>query len=275
MESIGAFRYTRRMPPEARPGPSTEHSDSLLTFAMERPLHYVWGLLADAAIFFSTIVLGTIATLGAVVTRRGWPVDVVGKVWCRLIVWMCGIDVELEGAQHLRPGRCYILISNHLSNFDIWCTFAALPVPVRFVAKKELLRFPFFGQALAVSDHIVIDRQNPQSAIEKINAAAARSERGVCILFYAEGTRSPDGNVHAFKKGGVTLALRSRLPIVPVSVSGTRKFLPKGCAVIRPGGKVKLVLGEPISTDGLDIEARDELNERVRQVVLRNFIAEY
>jgi len=275
METVGAFRYTRRMPPEARPGPSTQHSDSLLAFAMERPLHYLWGLFADTGIFVSTIVLGTIATLGAVVTRRGWPVDVLGKVWCRLIVWMCGIDVELEGAHHLRPGQSYILISNHLSNFDIWCTLAALSVPVRFVAKKELLRFPFFGQALAVSDHIVIDRQNPESAIEKINAAAARSERGVCILFYAEGTRSPDGNVHAFKKGGVTLALRSRLPIVPVSVSGTRKFLPKGCAVIRPGGKVKLVLGEPISTDGLDIEARDELNERVRQVVLRNFIAEY
>jgi 1-acyl-sn-glycerol-3-phosphate acyltransferase len=275
MESARTFRYRGRMPPEARPGPSPQHSDSLLTFAMERPLHYVWGLFADAGIFVSTIVLGTIATLGAVVTRRGWPVDVLGKLWCRLIVSMCGIDVELEGAHHLRPGQSYVLISNHLSNFDIWCTLAVLRVPVHFVAKKELLRFPFFGQALAVSDHIVIDRQNPESAIEKINAAAAGSKRGVCILFYAEGTRSSDGDVHAFKKGGVTLALRSRLPIVPVSVSGTRKFLPKGCAVIRPGGKVKLVLGEPISTEGLDLEARDELNERVREAVLRNFVLDY
>ena len=136
-----------------------------------------------------------------------------------------------------------MLISNHLSNFDIWCTFACMPITVRFVAKKELLQLPVFGQALAVSDHIVIDRQDPESAIDKINAAAARAPEGIGILFYAEGTRSRDGKIHEFKKGGVSLALRTGLPIVPMSVSGTRKFLPRGCAVIRPGGRVRLVLG--------------------------------
>lgn len=255
--------------------PSGTADHSLLSFATQHPLRYLWGLGADVWIFVSTIGFGLLAIVGALLTRRGWPIDVLGRVWSRAIVRVCGIELEIEGLERLQPGQSYVLISNHLSNFDIWCTLASMPFVVRFVAKRELLRLPVFGQALAVSDHIVIDRANPESAIAKINAAAARTERGMGILFYAEGTRSRDGKVHEFKKGGVSLALRTQLPIVPMSVSGTRKFLPRRCAVIRPGGRVRIVLGDPIPTAGLSFEARDALNERVRRVVMTNFIEEF
>ena len=92
------------------------------------------------------------------------------------------------------------------------------------------------------------------------------------ILFYAEGTRSRDGKVNEFKKGGVSLAISTQLPVVPMSVSGTRKFLPRGCAVIRPGGRVRIVLADPIPTTGLTWDDRDALNERVRSVVVSNFV---
>jgi 1-acyl-sn-glycerol-3-phosphate acyltransferase len=185
------------------------------------------------------------------------------------------MEIDVQGLERLQPGQSYVLISNHLSNFDIWCTMGTMPFEVRFVAKKELLRIPIFGQALALSDHIVIDRDDPQSAIEKINAQTASTPSGIGILFYAEGTRSRDGKVHEFKRGGVSLALRTQLPIVPVSISGTRKFLPRGCKVIRPGGRVLLVLGEPIPTASISFERRDELNERVRAVVLSNFVENF
>ena len=249
--------------------------ESLAVFVRERPFHYLWGLAADVAIVLYTFFFGPLAVAGALTTRRTQIVDWVGRTWCRLIVRTCGIAVDLHGLHHLKPGKSYVLISNHLSNFDIWCTLATLPGTLRFVAKKELLSVPFFGQALAVSDHIVIDRKNPDEAIRKINAAAARSEAGIRILFYAEGTRSPDGEVHPFKRGGVTLALRTGLPIVPLSISGTRKFLPKNCAVIRPSGRVRIVLDEPIETAGLSLEARDELNRRVRERVVRNYVRDY
>lgn len=247
---------------------------SLLSFAVQHPLRYLWGLGADAWIAVTTIVLGSLAVAGTLVLRRGSVVDVLGRWWSRGIVWVCGIDVEVVGLERLRPGQSYVLISNHLSNFDIWCTLARMPFVVRFVAKKELLRIPVFGQALAVSGHIVIDRGDPESAIARINDAAARTEEGMGILFYAEGTRSRDGKVHEFKKGGVSLALRTQLPIVPMSVSGTRRFLPRGCAVIRPGGRVRIVLGEPIATAGRPFEDRDALNDQVRQVVVANFVEE-
>jgi len=249
--------------------------DSLLSFAVQHPLRYLWGLAADAWIAVSTIVLGLMAIMATFLSRSPRPIDVLGVLWSRWIMRACGIDLEVVGLERLRPGQSYVLISNHLSNFDIWCTLGSMPFTVRFVAKKELLRIPVFGQALQLSDHIVIDRQNPQAAITKINAAAARGPQGIGILFYAEGTRSRDGKIREFKKGGVSLALRSGLPIVPMSVSGTRKFLPRGCAVIRPGGRVRIVLGEPIPTAGVPYEEREQLNQRVRDVVVSNYVPDF
>ena len=241
-----------------------------------RPTRLLWGWAADAAIFFLTVGCGSLAVLGTLITRKPWPVDFFARIWSRWITTACGIQVDVHGLEHLDPRQSYVIISNHLSNFDVFVTIAALPVTVHFVAKQELLKLPFFGQALALSDHIVIDRSHPEDAVARINARAAKQiDNGFCILFYAEGTRSPDGKVHPFKKGGVSLAIRAGLPILPMSVSGTRKFLPKGHRVIRPGGRVRIVLDKPIETAGYPLERRDELNEVVRSVVIKNFVEDY
>jgi 1-acyl-sn-glycerol-3-phosphate acyltransferase len=240
------------------------------------PLRFVWGLAADAAIFWLTVLFASIAVVTILVTRRTKAVDYLGPIWSRWVLRACGIRVDVEGLEHVDPNRPYIIVSNHLSNFDIWATLAALPLRIHFIAKKELTRLPFFGQALAMSDHIVIDRSNPEEAVARINGqVAAQIGTGFCVLFYAEGTRSPDGKVHNFKKGGVTLAIRAGLPIVPMSISGTRKFLPKGYLVIRPRGRVKLHLAPPIETKGMTLDDRDALNERVRGIVIQHYVEGY
>lgn len=234
----------------------------------------VWGAAADVLVACWTIFLAIPAILFTMVTRRTWAIDFLAPIWSRVILWICGVRVEVRGLERLNPHRSYILISNHLSNFDIWVTLAAVPLRIRFVAKKELLRIPFFGTALAMSDHIVIDRSNPEKAVRQINERVAQQARGgkpFCLLFYAEGTRSPDGRVQPFKKGGVTLALRTGLPIVPVAISGTRKLLPKNALLIRPGGRVRLVFSDPIETKGRTLEDREELNEQVRRIVIENY----
>lgn len=244
--------------------------------AIRGPLRLLWGLAADLAIFVYTVCLGSLAVIGTLVTRQPWPVDFLGPIWCRWILKACGIHVDVLGLENVDPQKPYVIISNHLSNFDIWATLAALPLKIHFVAKKELLRLPFLGQALAVSDHIVIDRSNPGEAIARINArVASQIGQGFCILFYAEGTRSPDGKVHPFKKGGVTLAMRTGLLIVPMSVSGTHKYLPKRSAIIRPGGRVRIVLDKPIDATTYTEDRRDELNELVRSIVVKNYIEDY
>jgi 1-acyl-sn-glycerol-3-phosphate acyltransferase len=243
---------------------------------LEKPLHVLWGLGADLAIFLITLWWGTLCIILMLIVRRGWPADVLGPIWGRWILRACGIEVEVEGIEKIDRNGSYVLISNHLSNFDIFVILAALPLTIRFVAKKELLRVPIFGQALALSNHIVIDRSNPEEAIARINARVAeRSGGSFCILFFAEGTRSPDGKVHLFKKGGVSLAIRTGLPVVPMSISGTRKFLPKGHAIIHPRGRVKIVLDLPLETTSCRLGDRDALNQRVREVVTRNYVEDY
>jgi 1-acyl-sn-glycerol-3-phosphate acyltransferase len=240
------------------------------------PVYFLWGLAADAAVTAATLWWGTLATILTLTTRSSWPVDVFGPIWARWILKACGIDVQIEGLRHIDRSKSYVVISNHLSNFDVFATLGALPLKVRFVAKKELTKVPVFGWALALSDHIIIDRAKPEEAIARINAHVAKHlNEGFCLLFYAEGTRSPDGKIHQFKKGGVTLAIRTGLPIVPMSVSGTRKFLPKGRVVIQPGGRVKIVLDKPIDTTGYSLDGRNALNARVRNAVLQNFIENY
>ena len=241
-----------------------------------RIARWLWGVAATIAIFFITVWWGGLCIVTILITRRGWAADVYGRIWCRWILAVCGIQIDVEGVEHLDPTRSYVIISNHLSNFDIWATVARVPAKIRFVAKKELLRFPIFGQALALSDHIIIDRGKPEEAVEIINRQAReRIGEGFCILFYAEGTRSRDGKIHAFKRGGAALALQTGLPIIPMTISGTRKFLPRGSAIFRPGGRVKIVLSEPIETAGLDIKRRDELTERVRSIVIKHYVESY
>jgi 1-acyl-sn-glycerol-3-phosphate acyltransferase len=241
-----------------------------------RPLQFLWGVIADVVVFLVTLVFAIVGIVAALITGRTRMIDFLGPIWGRVVVAVCGVRLDVSGLENIDRDRSYVVISNHLSNFDIWATFAALPLNLRFVAKQELARLPFFGRALRMSDHVIIDRSNPEDAVARINArVAARGAAPFHLLFYAEGTRSPDGKIHAFKKGGVSLAIRTGLPIVPVTISGTWKLLPKDALVIRPGGAVKIVLAPPIETTGYTIEQRDELNARIREVILSNFDEHY
>lgn len=232
----------------------------------------VWGVAASAVVVAATFACAVIGVIATRITRRATMIDRLGPIWGKVALTACGARVEVHGLEHLDRSRSYVIISNHLSNFDVLATFAALPVNLRFVAKQELTKLPFFGQALKLSEHVVIDRSHPDEAIARINARVARrGSAPFCILFYAEGTRSPDGRIHAFKKGGVNLAIRTGLPVLPLTISGSWKFWPKNSVLIRPGGRIKITLSPPIDTGGYSIEQRDELNERVRAAIVANF----
>ncbi len=126
-------------------GDRDPHATSLFDFALSHPVHYLWGLGANAWIFAATFVLGILSMILMFITRRGWPIEWIGPIWGRSILRACGIHVDLEGLENVTGCGSCVLISNHLSNFDIWCTLATLPKTVRFVAKKELTRIPIFG----------------------------------------------------------------------------------------------------------------------------------
>jgi 1-acyl-sn-glycerol-3-phosphate acyltransferase len=255
--------------PETRLGPTSDSPRAVVRDGRREIGRLLVSLVVDAAIVLYTLVIGSAVIVAAAVSQRA--VDWLGALWCRLIVWTCAARIEVVGLERLPRGRSYVLVANHQSNFDIWALVSVLRMPPRFIAKHELLRLPVFGWALRVSGQIVIDRADPESAKVAINRATRALPEGMCLCFFAEGTRSADGRIGAFKKGAVALALMTGLPLVPVSISGTRKFLPKRGRLVRPGGRVRIVFGEPVETAGLTLEARDELNERMREQVYAAF----
>lgn len=219
-------------------------------------------------------ILGAVAALVArIFDRTGNAVLVLARWWSQLIVLLAGVKVHVTSRATIDPKKPYVFMSNHASTVDIWTLFVALPVPVRMIAKKQLAAIPLFGWAMWAGRFIFIDRANAASARRSIDRAEARIRGGESALIFPEGTRTRDGNLGAFKKGGFHLAIDAGVPIVPVALSGTREAMPRGSLLLKPG-HVQVTIGAPFTTAGLTADDRDALLERVRAEIAR-MIAEH
>jgi 1-acyl-sn-glycerol-3-phosphate acyltransferase len=194
----------------------------------------------------------------------------VAQKWARGILRLSGVEVEVRGAENILPDRPQIFMANHQSFFDIFIVLAFIPAQFRFIAKKELFRVPIFGSALRRYGTIEIDRQHHASAVRSIGEAARKIREGKSVVTFPEGTRSPDGEVKDFKKGVFHLAQMAGVPIVPVSIVGSREILPKHSLKVSPG-KIVMVIDEPVETAAYSEERRGELIAKVRDVVVKNF----
>ncbi len=228
-----------------------------------------------AALYLVALVAGTVwygskVLLAAWFGRRERRRDANERAtrgWGRLLLRAAGVPVTAQGLEHLRRGEAQIIAANHQSWFDILAIFSALPLEVRFVAKKELFAIPFFGSVLHALGHVRLDRSNRRAAIEAYGVAARyiRDER-LSVLVFPEGTRSRTGLMQPFKSGSFVLAIESGAPVVPVYVAGTFGILPKGSLRVRPR-PVTVAVGAPIPTTGLTVDDRDRLRDRTREAV--------
>ena len=205
-------------------------------------------------LFFGTILFGLTAACAALLARGGNISHLVGRLWARLMLLVSGVKVQVAGLQNINPNEAYVFAANHQSQFDIFALLGHLPIQFRWLAKEELFRLPFLGAGMKGAGYIPIDRSNRRAAFESIDLAATRVREGVSIVIFPEGTRSLDGKLKGFKKGGFHLAIKSKRPMVPVSISGTFSILPKKGFRVRPRA-VRIYVGEPVST--ADITAKD------------------
>ncbi len=217
------------------------------------------------AISVYTIVLGTISLLSALVDRRGHIAHWCARAWSKLILATTGVSVDVRQQGTLEPDRSYIFASNHQSIYDIPIVFASLPRQLRIVAKSSLGRFPFLGWHLRWTGHLLVDRERPGPAILKKMAHLVHD--GASLIVFPEGTRSRDGQVQPFKGGLFLLAIESGMPIVPVSVAGSRHVMLKGRLMTCPG-HVTLTVHEPIATGEFHRGDARALAERVREIVV-------
>lgn len=153
--------------------------------------------------------------------------------------------------------RSYIVISNHGSWLDIMANFIAVPLPIRFLSKKELFKVPFMGRAMRALDMVEIDRARAASMHEAINEGVRKvAANGDSVMVYPEGTRTRTGEMRPFKRGAFFMAVDNHLPILPVTISGSYAAWPPG--PIARGGTLTVEIGEPIETDGM---TRDDVAE--------------
>lgn len=223
-------------------------------------------LISLVSFVLATFLLATLGALSGLVDRSGDTVIKLARLWSRVLLRVPGVKLEVVQRAPLDPRRPYIVMANHASMIDIWAVFLAVPVPLRFIAKKQLGAIPLLGWAMRAGRFIFIDRQNAASARRSIEEAARRIKAGQSVVIFPEGTRTRDGRLNPFKKGGFHLALDSGADIVPVAIHGSRALMPRGSAFIR-SGTVRVEIGEPISTNGLVPADRDALAARVRETI--------
>ena len=220
------------------------------------------------AITVYTIVLGTMSLASTALGGQGHFAHRCAQWWSWLILATTGVRVRVEGVEHLTPGATYVFVANHQSSYDIPVLFGSLPFQLRIIAKESLGRFPFLGWHLRRTGHMLVDRRRPDRA--GIFAwATSLPGRGLSLIVFPEGTRSGDGLVAPFKAGSLVAAVQAGIPIVPLSIVGSRHVMRKGELTTRPGD-VRLVVHPPVLTTAErepNPEAMRELATRVREIV--------
>ncbi len=228
-------------------------------WAVRYPAQCVLTLLA-------TVFWGSCALLISLVDRRGKWVHACAQNWGASIFRICGVQVQTEGEEKLDRESSYVVMSNHCSLFDIPTVLTSLPFPFRMLAKASLFRIPFMGWYMSRVGYIPVKRDDPKRARESIENAASRVASGLSVLIFPEGTRSVEGEVARFKRGGVNLAHTAAVSVVPVAIINSGRLLPRGSWHADPG-VITMRIGDPINPK--DFSDPRALASTVRSAIVR------
>ncbi len=198
--------------------------------------------------------------------KSGDYIHIISRYFARIILFTSRVKVQVEGLENINRGEAQLIIANHQSLFDIFVLDAYLPIQFRFFVKKELFSIPILGWCLKIENQIRIDRQSRKKATEGIKKALNLILNGRSIAIFPEGTRSRDGQIKQFKKGGVLVATNAQIPIIPVTINGTFQIMKPKKLLIHPS-KVKLIIHPRIKTEGLSRLEMKELSDKIRQII--------
>jgi 1-acyl-sn-glycerol-3-phosphate acyltransferase len=223
-----------------------------LYLSMFIPLTFLFSVSS----FVSTLFDGT----GRV---YGWH----ARLWGRMGLWLNGVHVAVSGAEHIPDGPV-IFMSNHQSSFDILALMAAMPRRIHWIAKKELFDIPFFGQSMRRGGYIPLDRGDGRKALQSMDEAAVTIRQGKSVVMFPEGTRTEDGLLLPFKRGGFILARKAAVPVVPVTINGSGRVNPAN-QIRLYSGDIRITLHPPVNVPG-DLrrsEAESWMMEAVRKSI--------
>jgi 1-acyl-sn-glycerol-3-phosphate acyltransferase len=224
-------------------------------------------LLTDPYIIVSTIAFATISFLVSMFDAAGNSQIAIARVWARWILFVAGVRVTVEGIDKVKPGAGYVIASNHASYMDTPVILTYVPAQFRFLAKSSLFKIPFLGSHLKRAGHISVPREDPRAAVKTMTEAAKNiREKGISMLIFPEGGRTPDGELKDFKEGVAYIAIKAGVPIIPIALIGTRAVVPINSGIVH-AGPVILRVGEPIETANLTLHDRGRITAQVRQQI--------
>jgi len=226
---------------------------------------FVWSCIVIATLFF-----GFLALITYPFDRKGKVIHHYARLWGKVALLANRVKVKIEGLENLNGEGPYIFMSNHQGSYDIFALLGHLPYQFKWLAKKELFSIPFFGWAMAAAGYISIDREGTRETVEAMNVAAQKIRDGMSVVIFPEGSRSPDGSIQPFKKGGFTLAIKSNVPVVPIAISGSRDIMPKD-KLTATAGKIRMFVDHPIETQHCSSKDRGPLMKKVRETISENF----
>jgi len=226
---------------------------------------FVW-----SCIVIATLIIGMFVLIAYLFDRKGRIGHYYARLWGKVALLANQVKVEIEGIEHLNGKGPYIFMSNHQGYYDIFALLGHLPYQFKWLVKKELFSIPFFGWTMAAAGYISIDRGGTRDTVEAMNEAAQKIHDGMSVVIFPEGSRSPDGSIQSFKKGGFTLAIKSKVPIVPISISGSRDIMPKD-KLTPTAGEIRVFVDHPIEIQHFSLKDRERLMEKVRETISKNF----
>jgi 1-acyl-sn-glycerol-3-phosphate acyltransferase len=230
--------------------------DALCSFLFFDPLIYVY-----------TMVMGTFSLLSSLVDRHGRIQHWFARTWSRMILSTIFSPVEIIGRENI-SSRPAVYAANHSSAIDIPLIYASLPMQFRIMAKVQLFKYPFMGWHLTRSGQIPIDEKELNLA--GVKKAVRTLKEGMSLMVFPEGGRTPDGEIKDFLSGAFFMAIKAGVPVVPMAIVGGYELLKMNTFVIHPG-KLRLIIGEPIVTEGLSTRDMQQLANSVRVAIIRMY----
>jgi len=220
-------------------------------------------LLFDPLIYIYTVVMGMLSLLSSFFDRDGRVQHWFARTWSRMILKTIFSPVEVIGRENI-PSEPAVYAANHSSAMDIPLVYTNLPMQFRIMAKVELFRYPFMGWHLTRSGQIPIDEKELNLA--GVKKAIKTLKNGSSLMVFPEGGRTPDGQIKKFLSGAFYMAIKAGVPVVPMAIVGAYEVLKQNTYVIHPG-KMQLVIGKPIPTDGYSTREMDQLAEKVKGAI--------
>jgi 1-acyl-sn-glycerol-3-phosphate acyltransferase len=190
-----------------------------------------------------------------------------GKQFLRIAPKILGVHIEITGTDKIEKHRSYIFMSNHLSFLDGPLLFMTIPQPIRVILKKEVFKIPVIGLGMRQVDFVPVDRKGIKGGKKSIDRAAQLiKEKGYSFLIFPEGTRSLDGQLQTFRRGGFFLALNSGVPIVPISIQGTYELMPKESFFVKKGS-IRLIFHPAVPVEEYTPKNLPELINKVQNII--------